>query len=79
MSVNTGHESQSNGSTDGLCDPALVDWSKTGLVSVLDASHRGHVFGHNREILSFHPRQPAISFSSHIGIPILMPRVTIGG
>lgn len=51
VSVNTGHETETNSSPDGLGNLALVDGPQTRHVSVLYPTHRGDIFRHNREVL----------------------------
>lgn len=51
VSVDGGHQAETHCSADGLCNSALIDWSQTGLIPVLDTAQRGHILGHDREIL----------------------------
>lgn len=36
--VDGGHEAESHGSANSLCDLALVDWSEASLVAVFDTA-----------------------------------------
>lgn len=63
VSVNAGHESEPDGPADGFCDFTLVDWPKTGFVAVFNASHRRHIFRHDREVLSRHSQLASHSIS----------------
>ena len=63
MSVNAGHESEPDSPADGFCDFTLVDWSKTSFIAVFDASHRRHIFRHDREVLSQHSQLASHSIS----------------
>lgn len=51
VSVDRRHETEAHGSTDSLCDFALVDRSKTSLVTVLDTAKGGDIFGHDGKVL----------------------------
>ena len=49
--VDTRHKSKADGAPNRLCQFALVNRTETSLVAVLDATHGGHVFGHDGEVL----------------------------
>ena len=51
VSVDRGHETKSHSSANSLGNLALIDRTKASLVSVLDTSHGGHIFGDDGEVL----------------------------
>lgn len=51
MPVDGGHETEAHGPTNGLGNLALVDGSQTSLFTVFDATERGNILGHDREVL----------------------------
>lgn len=57
MSVNRRHETNPHGPSDRLCNPSLVDRSKTSLLSAFDAAQRCHVLGHHGKVLCPYQRQ----------------------
>lgn len=49
--MDRGHKAKSHSSANSLGNLALVDRAKASLVSVLDTSHRGNIFGDDGEVL----------------------------
>jgi hypothetical protein len=52
MPVHTGHETDPNGTANGLCDLALVDRSQPSDFAVFYPAHLGDVFRHDGEVLA---------------------------